>query len=457
MLRRICEMIAIGCLATLLSACTTARICGREAVTRFSGIVPTAGQSVRLETSATSNGAFSELATVTADTTPTSGGYAWTTYATIPNWSPNSATEQIAFVQASSSGTSLQLQVNDGTATSLAGVVAPNSPAPVVLNEDVAVASVGDAARYACVSRINGNLTIDGTSDPRITLPYVSMVAARGGIGGDATLSYPHGGIRDVPYKLKLMPLASVEGNLTLNATRMTDSPGDDVGLPALTAIGKNIVINLHTYIIEGLPLLSTVNHDLTINVTSGDLLTSRNLMPLVTTIGGNLRVTYGYDLKVLMPHIAHVTGNVTLERIGGTATHANSVEEVLAGLSTVEGELSVIGGNQQFGTVLFPALAHVGHTMHVHSSIYTTFTPGAAPTATGPAFTVGGLDVDGNANMSRIAARRARVANGGAISFTNNGCLTAAAVDAFVAEQRGLGWAGPSTNTGNGTSSTCP
>jgi len=306
---------------------------------------------------------------------------------------------------------------------------------------------------------VTGSLSVDGQGSELVNLPQLTQV------GGNMSMTLNgrrfdsnNGGSKFV-NKVNAPKLASIGGNLVINAATLNfggaTSPTMDVGLPALTSIGNALTINnpappnLHML---GLTALTTVPGDLTFDWTQTDLV-ENGLLPVLTSVGGNADITLPPNARQLFPTLTAVSGNVNihaassqfqpdpslfpqLQTVGGSFTLENVRTTCslngnrFAALQTVSGAFSVLGANSEFRRL-------VGATG-------------------GNSLAVGSLDVSGTKTQLIPFGPDMQVVGAGAVNFQNNANLCPCQIASFTNGLVANGWSGVSTGAGNGTAVVC-
>jgi hypothetical protein len=364
---------------------------------------------------------------------------------------------------------------------------------PQTLQGPLALNGQSDADTYACVTTLDGDLSIaagEATGAQNNTyLPGVSFslprlkevtgslsIAGQGSelvnlpqltqVGGDMSMALngrrfdANNGNTKFVNKVNAPKLVSIGGNLVIDAASLNFSGGGatptmDVGLPALTSIGNGLTINnpappnLH---MSGLTALTNLPGNLTFNWTQTDLV-ENGLLPALVSVGGNADITMPPNARQLFPALTTVSGNVTiqnaasvfqpdpsllpvLQAVGGSFTLQNARTSCtpsgnrFPALKTVSGAVSILGANSEFR----PFMGANGAN----------------------ALTVGSLDVSGTKTQLIPFGSDMQVVGAGAVNFQNNANLCPCRITSFTSGLVANGWSGASTGTGNGTAMVC-
>ena len=366
---------------------------------------------------------------------------------------------------------------------------------PSVYQGNVNIVGEAQAAAFACISEVNGDVTVQGdrvpasgalpafvagltlsmpnlrrvTGNLTINADHASSIAfdSLAEVGGKFSLSitrfwgvsYPGGGapvVATVVTNLSAPALTSVGGDVELHAQCDLGVGGSsatfDFGLDALTTVGGSVLVDQPFIPGEprGLRNLVTVLGNVVIDQPSQDF-SDNNLLTNLDSIGGDLEVTTNPNFRYLLPALTAVGGTVTLTTVSGTIDGG-----VLPLLRTVGRDvaLSNYGVGTPYVCTVLGSLSYVGGTFRISGGRIS----GYYGIASGPNF--GGIDV-GDANGSLIPFSAATTIHGffPGVRFHDNAELCPCQVDRFTAALGLSRWLlfGAVVNTGNGASVACP
>lgn len=472
----------------LSSACLTtpanvSERCGTEDEVLFSGYTVNPGDTVSIQYSTSPTGPWTEITTATTSSNGVLFGgidiYRFSVRAEVPGWAStgggyetyvrahlaSSGFTLITFDSAATSGTvsgiqcTLDAVINGGDdlVTAVTNCASPDSPvvamtAPssstcpcpsgIVHVGDVTINAATDLDTYRCVETIDGNLEVPANATFDVQLDQLAEVT------GDVTLDYDWiGAGPDYVRTIDLPSLATVGGNLDVHWDDIvTPNPLLDFGLGAVTSVGGDITIDVHSvnYTMLGLGALVSYAGNFSIIGSSGDVAGS-SFASSLTTIGGDLLFEPGYGVFWMFQALETVGGNVTLN--GGFWGPSNSG---FGSLQSVGGDLTLFDSQHPPIGDLFDSLDTVGGTFtleatEVQEIVHLTPQPLA----------VGALVVQDNDDFIDFGSNLT-VDPAGAITIVDNVTLDTCDAETFVDDQTAAGWGGVATISGNGGAS-CP
>jgi hypothetical protein len=307
---------------------------------------------------------------------------------------------------------------------------------------DIEVTTQAQADALACVTTIDGNLTVR-PGEQVVSLPDLQEVTGNlvievedGAVGGSGIVEAEQA---DLPA------LTSVGGDVHFSHVDAGDDVGVNLGLPALTAVPGDLVLGLSSFngYNIGLSALQSVAGDVTI-VAKGDFY-APSLLVSLTSVAGDLSVsTWGAGSSAhLLNNLATVGGSVSLDGLRAFAY------PILNGLASVGGDFTILG-SYWIGARLV-SLTSVAGTLHVGGYLGGGLPPGIS--MGGATLALGGLSlIDSHFDQLPFNAATS-IASAGVITVQDNAGLCQASVDAFVATQVAAGWGGtPSTSNNTGS-----
>ena len=306
---------------------------------------------------------------------------------------------------------------------------------------DVHVTTQAEADALACVTTIDGNLTVI-PAEPLISLP--NLVTVTGSVAIEVQDTGP-GGMSFVESEQVDLPLlANIGTNLTFHHVGGAYGVGVQLGLPALTTLAGDLDL-----------LLSSFN--------------GYNIgLSALQSVGGNAHILAKGDFYAasLLPALAHVAGDLSV-----ATSSAGSSGAVLNALQTVGGSVLVdslrsmnyavlngltsVTGDLTLHRVYAPgpaltSLTSVGGTLAVTTSQASGLPAGL--TLGGAGLSMGGLHLSASYFNALPFPAAPTIDAAGDITITDNAELCQSAVDAFVSAQQVAGWMGTlsvSNNTG--------
>ncbi|MEM7157953.1 MAG: hypothetical protein AAF799_34245 [Myxococcota bacterium] len=472
----------------LSSACLTtpanvSERCGTEDEVLFSGYTLNPGDTVSIQYSTSPTGPWTEITTATTSSNGVLFGgvdmYRFSVRAEVPGWASTASGYEtyvrahlasagftlITFDTAATSGTVsgiecvLDAVINNGddVITAVGNCSSPDSPvvemtAPasstcpcpsgVVHVGDVSITAAADLDTYRCVEVIDGNLEVPANATFDVQLDQLAEVT------GDLTLDYDWIGAGPTYVRtIDLPALATVGGDLGVHWDDIaTANPTLGFGLDAITSVGGDITVDVHSvnYTMIGLGSLVTHPGNFSIIGSSGDVAGSSFASGL-TTIGGDLLFEPGYGVFWMFQGLETVGGDMTLN--GGFWGPSNSG---FGALQSVGGDLTLFDSQQPPIGDLFDSLDTVSGTLtldHTEVQEIVHLTP--------LSLSVGALVVQDNDVFTDFGLA-VTVDPAGAITVVDNAALDTCDAETFVADQTAAGWAGVATISGNGGAS-CP
>ena len=331
---------------------------------------------------------------------------------------------------------------------------------------DIAIVGQEQADLYRCVRILNGNLTIDSSISPTVSLPLLaqvngdmSVVLQHQYIFPAADLQHPvvQSGVLDTPL------LATVTGNLLLTNHKVGGVFSDygiymAYGLPSLTELGGNLTIRgtfFQSHFV-GANALTHINGDLTVDWGVGDL-DEANLLTSLTSVAGNVSLSLAPNSRTLLDALSTVGGSFSVagannSYTGGTDSLVTIGGHMASALQTVGGSLTLRDVDNSCGGALFTHLTSIGGTLEL-----TSLSPAATLGATGAShLTAGGLNIHDTELSNVPLASDFALSPTATVNFSANSGLCQCQVDAFGAALASTGWTGAVTSSGDGTTATC-
>jgi hypothetical protein len=296
---------------------------------------------------------------------------------------------------------------------------------------DVMVSDQPSVDALKCISEITGSLTVQSVNGVNPVFPKLAKV------DGNVTLSYSPVGTANVIPTMSFPALTTIVGALGVQISRMPTGGAAQVSMPVLSTVAGGVEIDAMSRMtgmmsLAGLPALTTLPK-LTLRLDSDATVTS--LLPALTNVTGDVALYNSGAFHDALPALAHVDGNVSIIYNAGTIRPAEGI-----GLQ---------------------ALAFVGKTLHLENTPWPSFAPAFAQLATvqgalevlatnlsslsmgATKLSVGSLNVNGNAALTKLGAANVSVAGNGDITIVNNPSLAQCEATSFVSAQTAAGWAG--------------
>jgi len=352
---------------------------------------------------------------------------------------------------------------------------------------DLTVTGQAEADANACVTVVDGNLTVDGgrvaasgsagyAAGLTFAMPQLKEVRGRLSVDGGRTATFSLPRLERVGGDLAMLStefaavagtrasqglttfslpsLATVGGSVDLrNAREMRvgDFQIHDFGLDALASVGADVRIHQEVFAarILGLRALTRIPRDLVFEGGRTDV-DNDDLLPALTSVGRDVTLIVSRNARRFGTALVAVGRNVAI------APEASSFEpwrdEFLPALQNVGGDLALTGLSQPCGTSSLPSLRSVGGTLRVTGQV-----PEGSLGSTGAApLVLGGFSMTTTAGSFVPLPPDASVSGKGPVAFVGNPDLCACQVEAFAAGLTARGWAGPLTNTGNAEGAAC-
>ena len=300
---------------------------------------------------------------------------------------------------------------------------------------DLRIATPAEAAEWAHVRTLRGDLTVEGEGLEAIALPNLERVE------GNVHVSYPRGAEDFPPTRAFLAPkLREIQGELLLTSDGPREQPIVlDTGLNALTSLTGHLRIDVLAFNVDfaGLNALTAVGGDVEILSGTGDTSGGGFLMAL-ERIAGNLYCDLGNGVFAFLPALVRVEGGFELVK-------GNPSANAFAKLSSVAGDmlLEEVAFSVLPNAFVLQALTSVRGRLALRGSAVAMLHVGATA-----GLEVGALDVQENENLGALDAHHIRVQGAGTVSVLNNKRLCTTLARSFVS---GLsGFSGTSVVTGN-------
>jgi hypothetical protein len=363
---------------------------------------------------------------------------------------------------------------------------------------DLAITGQAQADAVACVTEVQGNLTVDAGAVPGLpgwhaglafSLPRLERVTGDATIDGDRTESlslprlaavggdlrlqswqflagdFPPGGgaptgVHEGVNHWVLPLLATVGGSVSLTASVVpggisgSASTHNDFGLPALTAVGADVAVHNTGFptAIDGLPALVTIPRDLVFDWGVTDL-DSIALLPALSTVGRDAAFALPPNSRTALGALGTVGRDVHLAA-APNASDARLGPHFLPALRTVDGELegTSVSAGTFCGAGVLASLERVDGTLR-----FTGGRPDVALGVTGPSHLVlGGLELSATSSAHVPLHDDAQVLGSGPVAFTGNAGLCPCQLSALATALGAGGWTGTLVASGNGASATC-
>lgn len=230
-------------------------------------------------------------------------------------------------------------------------IVRLEAPGDEVHVGNVVISSQAQADEFACVTTIDGDLTISPSSPTTIDMPRLEHVT------GDVSLSLPVEGPPMGPYqeircgssspstvesvitRVHLPALADVTGNLDIDAPSSgvgtTFGEPIEVDLDALTSLGGNLSLSFETPAISpcGLSSLTSMAGNLSLSFSTGDVGGS-SLLPGLLSVNGDVAVSGGFTVLGVLGALEHA-GSLDVQDIANP-----NPTSTLDALTTVDGSV---------------------------------------------------------------------------------------------------------------------
>ncbi len=447
-----------------------------------SGYTGAAGTTIRVEAASSPSGPWTTLGNIVSDSSavPLRAGdvYSFGGYVNVPLgfWvsagceeevylrtvSPGIGFRHFTFDRVSPDGrppmTCVVMEQNDGAtlleaaeqcASPDSPVIRLTAPGPQsVVNGDVLVRTPAEAAIFACVEEIHGDLIVreETLTTPTISLPDIVFPRLRE-VRGRMDLVYQQPTHRSgrTARRIVLPRLERVRGDVILSNFINPGSPElgrIEMGLERLTRIDGDL--SMYSNVIgtrwSGLDALRSLPRDLTIDL-GGDWFVS-GLNGLVS-VGRDVHLTFssnGSGLSALRTVGRHFT------QIGGTHYDSNALRQ----LTTVRGDMTLIRANvgPTFPTNMFRALQFVHGRLTLENSAQI----GGSLALGHPSVALqigGGLTVRQSPALTSVGLGTVSLSGTDSVSFTDNVNLCTSAIQTWINGQ--TGWSGTRVVTGNG------
>jgi hypothetical protein len=327
----------------------------------------------------------------------------------------------------------LRLRVPDPSATSHTG--------------NLVLASPADAAPYACLEVLYGDLVVEEeslagfpTSLPSIALPALQEV--HGDVDIDYQLPFVPSGAQ--ARRVELPSLHTVTGSLWLNSDRLDGGSGlatVDVGMNALTTVGGGVSLtsDITGTTWRGLETLTIIPGDLVMDI-HGDW-SIFGVLEQLRHVQGNVDLTLDHNGSTGLPELRWVDGNFTQN--GGI--HFAPQGPAFAGLRSVGGDFTLV--DVPMTHWLFMDLHTVGGTLRLDDSVST-----ASGLTVGDPFglLVGSVEVVNNPVPTGPGLFNVEPDPPQAITFQNNPNMCTSAIQSWIASRPS--YFGPVTLSNNDT-----
>ncbi|MFO0583369.1 MAG: hypothetical protein U0229_13950 [Anaeromyxobacter sp.] len=307
------------------------------------------------------------------------------------------------------------------------------------------------------LKEVTGNLTVDPNRTERLSLPALRTV------GGDLTMTSVRFNAGHVEMGslvahravsvLDLPLLQSVGGAVTLSTVNVAGSSSGNVvhefGLDALTSVGTDVAVHgVFLTAMQGLRGLTTIPRDLVFDWGNSDM-DSTQLLSALTTVGRDATFTLPPNARHGLYALQTVTRDALIQP---AQVFVGLRDEAMPALRTVGGQLTLSDVSSDCGDVALPGLETVTGTLTLS---------GRAPKATlgrtgATHLTLGGLAMTGTLLNVLPFHADVRVAGAGPVSFDGNANLCTCQIDGFTASLAAGGWAGVPVSSGNGGAASC-
>jgi hypothetical protein len=302
---------------------------------------------------------------------------------------------------------------------------------------DVVLTTQAEADALACVTEIDGNLTVRPTESV-VRLPALQEVS------GDVLIEVNDttAGDFSTAERADLPALTTIGGTLHFHHLMGGYGSTVELGLPALTALAGDLDLVLSSFNgdSEGLAALASVAGNLTITAV-GDLYVS-DLLPALTQVQGD----------VLVQSNAGSSGYILnqLESVGGTLeliSLSRLAQPSFDNLTAVGGDLRMAGVYSDVSR--FPSLSDVGGTLALDGDSAASI-PATALIGSAGGLSIGALRIDDTSRPIVPLPAATQLSPTGSVVVTDNALMCQASVDAFIAAREAEGWTGPLTVSGN-------
>ncbi|MFT3913326.1 MAG: hypothetical protein QM704_04295 [Anaeromyxobacteraceae bacterium] len=309
------------------------------------------------------------------------------------------------------------------------------------------------------LAEVTGSLTVDGGRTTAFRLPRLARV------GGDLTmlstqfitLTTPSTGQTQADTtatRFDLQRLAAVGGSVSLRDAKdgslAGSAPDHDFGLDGLWQLGGDLRIEVPVFPsrVVGLRGLAEAPRDVVLDLGATDV-NAPTLLPDLARVKGALSLTVNPRAQAILPALGRVDGSVTI-------TPQSSAMTIFPGflplLAEVGGEVRITGTTQPCGQAWLPALRAVGGMLRL-----TGGSPEGAVGATGATpLVLGGLLVSGTDAAVVPVHPDVQVTGKGPVIFTTNPRLCPCLSLTLGASLASRGWTGVVQEGGNGAAASC-
>jgi len=352
---------------------------------------------------------------------------------------------------------------------------------------DLTITGQAEADANACVTVVDGNLTLDGgrvrappayASGLAFAMPHLEEVRGNLSVDGGRTATFSLPRLQRVGGDLAMLStefaavagtrasqglttfslpaLAAVGGSVDLRNARemlVMDFQVHDFGLDALASVGADVRIHQEVFAgrILGLRALTRIPRDLVFEGGRTDV-DNDALLPALTSVGRDVTLVVSRNARRFGTALVAVGRNVAIAPEALSSSFEPRRDEFLPVLQNVGGDLVLTALSLPCGTSALPSLRSVGGALRVTGQV-----PEASLGSTGASpLVLGGFSMTTTSGRFVPLPADASVSGKGPVSFTGNGDLCACQVEAFAAGLTARGWAGTLTNTGNAGGAAC-
>jgi hypothetical protein len=325
---------------------------------------------------------------------------------------------------------------------------------------DVTISTAQDATPYACVTRINGNLTVNNGQTALVALPNLHDVTGNVNVTLNRYIDFSTNPPTFVTGRFDSPILKTIGGNLELHNTKAAGIGGSsqslfDFGLNAVTSVWGEIWVDNAAFPanIKALNALRTHTGDMLLDWGANDVV-SEVLLSSLETQNGDLEIRVNPFARRMLHALTKVSGDLTLlpDNPAGTFRIEGGF---LDALQQVGGDLTLERWLPSSGTCAqLAALTNLGGTLHIEQSGNAS---GHALGSSGAQhLSVGSLELLNGTGASLPFASDFEVRGAGSVTISDNPQLCQCTVDALLLQLQGAGWSGSATTVNNGAQASC-